>query len=148
MRESDDRGRVAQGPDDGRAMTAWRPRIGRSATLALAAIALAALALASCSSPSSLPSLPSLSEKPTNGDVGLTWHSTGLPVSLEHYMNDRQACLATARRQHPAELSAPPDPAFAAAFNRCFMAAGYEPDVATGLIKVDRLLKPGGLFAP
>jgi len=148
MCERDDKGRVALSPGDGWAMTVRRTRIGSNATLALATLALAALALASCSSPSSLPSFPSLAEKPTNGDLGLTWHSSGLPVSLEHYMNDRQACLATARREHPAELSAPPDPAFAAAFNRCFTAAGYEPDVATGMIKVDRLLKPGGLFGP
>jgi hypothetical protein len=85
-------------------------------------LAAAAIVLTSCSS---LPVLP-LASKPSIGELGLTWHSTGIPVSLQRFIDDRNKCLVAARQIEPDSKPAS-DAQLTKAFMKCFRAAGYVP---------------------
>ena len=81
-----------------------------------------AILLAGCN----FPALPGAA-KPSADDLGLNWNSTGFPTSLQRFEDDREKCLATARRSAP-ETRQSAQSSFSDAFTKCFREAGYAPN--------------------
>jgi len=92
------------------------------------ALALSSFLLASCSDHPPFAIL-----KPSLAENSLTWHSIGAPVSLEHYLDDRNKCL---RDSHFSAVddAAESNARSTASFASCFRAAGYVPEQPSELL--------------
>jgi hypothetical protein len=117
LRTNGIRGRLYGGTNNRGRMSQFSAGIAHVMAAGLATL------LAGCSS---LPARPGTA-KPSADDLGLNWNSTGFPTSLQRFEDDREKCLAMARRSAP-ETRQSAQSSFSDAFTKCFREAGYAPN--------------------